>query len=66
VLKADYINEVRMRKHDMSPHLLQVKSAEKLMRHYIETTADIEELKKHLLAQVDYADNALTVISEIV
>lgn len=66
VLKADYINEVRMRKHDMSPHLLQMKSAEKLMRHYIETTTDIEELKKHLLAQVDYADNALTVISEIV
>ena len=66
VLKADYINEVRMRKHDTSPHLLQIKSAERLMRHYIETTTDIEELKKHLLAQVDYVDNALTVISEIV
>lgn len=66
VLKADYINEVRMRKHDMSPHLLQMKSAERLMRHYIDTTTDIVELKKHLLAQVDYADNALAVISEIV
>lgn len=66
VLKADYINEVRMRKHDMSPHLLQMKSAERLMRHYIRTLTDTEELKKHLLAQVDYADNALTVISEIV
>lgn len=66
VLKADYINEVRMRKHDMSPHLLQMKSAERLMRHYIDTTTDLIELKKHLLAQVDYADNALTVISEIV
>lgn len=66
VLKADYINEVRMRKHDMSPHLLQMKSADRLMRHYIDTTTDIVELKKHLLAQVDYADKALTGISEIV
>lgn len=65
-MKTDYINEVRMRKHDMSPHLLQMKSADRLMRHYIDTTTDIVELKKHLLAQVDYADNALTVISEIV
>lgn len=65
-MKTDYINEVRMRKHDMSPHLLQMKSADRLMRHYIDTTTDIVELKKHLLAQVDYADKALTVISEIV
>ena len=66
VMKADYINEVRMRKHDMMPHILQIKSAENLMRHYMESTNDIVELKQHLLTQIDRVGNARSIISDIV
>ena len=66
VMKADYINEVRMRKHDMMPHILQIESAENLMRHYMESTNDIVELKQHLLTQIDRVGNARSIISDIV
>jgi signal transduction histidine kinase len=65
-MKADYINEVRMRKHDMRPHLRQLASAERLMLHYIETNSDIDELKEHLKSQIGYVHKALGCISDIV
>lgn len=39
--KAEYINEVRMRKHDMRPHLRQMASSERLMLHYLDNINDI-------------------------
>jgi len=35
-MKADYINEVRARKHDMMPHLRQLSSARKNLVYYID------------------------------
>lgn len=46
--KSEYINEVRMRKHDMRPHLRQMTSSERLMLYYLDNTNDIEDLIKLL------------------
>ena len=34
-MKADYINEIRSRKHDMMPHLRQLSSARKNLWYYL-------------------------------
>lgn len=65
-MKADYINEVRMRKHDMRPHLRQIASSERLMIHYIDNINEIEELKVHLKKQIANSQSALKSISELV
>ena len=65
-MKTDYINEVRMRKHDMRPHLRQLASTERLMHHYIEESKDLEELKKHMRSQLGYTHEALMSLSTIV
>ena len=65
-MKTEYINEVRMRKHDMRPHLRQLASSERLMLHYIEESSDLEELKKHMCSQLVYTHEALTSLSTIV
>jgi len=65
-MKSDYINEVRMRKHDMRPHLRQLASSERLMLHYIDESKDMEELKKHMRSQLGYVHEALSSLSNIV
>lgn len=64
--KTEYINEVRMRKHDIRPHLRQLASSERLMLHYIDNTSDMEELKRNLRNQIEHSHVALTSISNIV
>ena len=64
--KTEYINEVRMRKHDIRPHLRQLASSERLMLHYIDNTSDMEELKRNLRNQMEHSHVALTSISTIV
>ena len=64
--KAEYINEVRMRKHDMRPHLRQMASSERLMLHYLDNINDIEDLKKLLKKQISTSHNALESLSELV
>lgn len=65
-MKADYINEVRMRKHDMRPHLRQLASSERLMLHYIDNINNLEELKKAMKRQIANSHDALESISELV
>lgn len=65
-MKADYINEVRMRKHDMRPYLRQLASCERLMHHYIEHASNIEDLKVNLINQLKYSHVALDSVSAIV
>lgn len=65
-MKADYINEVCMRKHDMRPHLRQLASSVRLMIHYIDNCNDLEELKSHLHSQLGYTHEALANLSIIV
>ena len=64
--KAEYINEVRMRRHDIRPHLRQLASLEKLMLHYIDNVIDMEELKRILRDKIEHSHVALTSISTIV
>ena len=65
-IKTDFINEIRMRKHDMRPHLRQLASAERLIIHYLETNTNIDELKGHLKKQIGYIHKALGSISIII
>ena len=65
-MKTEYINEVRMRKHDIRPHLRQLASSERLMLHYIDNASDMEELKRNLRNQIEHGHVALTSISMIV
>lgn len=65
-MKTEYINEVRMRKHDMRPHLRQLASSGRLMLYYIDNVSDMEELKRNLRNQIEHSHVALTSISAIV
>ena len=64
--KAEYFNEVRMRKHDMRPYLRQMASSERLMLHYLDNINDIEDLRKLLKKQISTSHNALQSLSEFV
>lgn len=64
--KSEYINEVRMRKHDMRPHLRQMTSSERLMLYYLDNTNDIEDLIRLLKKQLFTSHNALQSLSELV
>ena len=65
-MKTEYVNEVRMRKHDMRPHLRQLASSERLMLHYINNVNNIDELKMNLKKQLEHSQNALAGLSTIV
>lgn len=65
-MKTDYINEVRMRKHDMRPHLRQLASSQRLMSYYINSVSNIDELKKNLKNQLEHSQSALGNLSAIV
>ena len=64
--KAEYINEVRMRKHDMRPYLRQISSAERLMRYYIKDTKNDEDFESHLNIQLARIHDSITHLSDIV
>ena len=65
-MKNDYINEVRMRKHDMRPHLRQLASSERLMLYFIDNISNSDELKKVLKEQIAKSHDALEGLSELV
>lgn len=65
-MKTEYINEVRMRKHDMRPHLRQLASSQRLMLHYVDNASDFEELKRNLRNQLEHSHVALSSLSSIV
>lgn len=52
-MKAEYINEVRMRKHDMRPYLRNIAAEEKLMRYFVE----------NMQSQTDFATKMLQVLN---
>lgn len=65
-MKTEYINEVRMRKHDMRPHMKQLKSAKNLMQHYIDNLNTEENVREHLCRQLTRFQVALTHLSDII
>ena len=65
-MKTEYINEVRMRKHDMRPQMVQLDAAKNLMQHYVDNLDTIEDVKKHLNHQLIRFRNALSHLSDII
>lgn len=64
-MKTDYINEVRMRKHDMKPYLTQIKSTGNLMKYFIENCETLEELKENINNQLGYMQEATQKLSSL-
>lgn len=65
-MKAEYINEVRMRKHDMRPHMKQLNSAKNLMQYYVENMDSIPGVQVLLNNQIRRFSSALEYLSDLV
>ena len=65
-MKTEYINEVRMRKHDMRPHMKQLNSAKNLMQYYVDNLDTTENVQEHLNHQLIRFHNARSHLSDIV
>ena len=65
-MKTEYINEVRMRKHDMRPHMVQLDSAKNLMQHYVDNYNTTENVQEHLRHQLTRFRDALGHLSDII
>ena len=65
-MKTEYINEVRMRKHDMRPHMKQLNSAKNLMQHYVDNMDKIDDVKQHLCHQLTRFHDALNHLSDLI
>ena len=66
IMKTEYINEVRMRKHDMRPHMKQLNSAKNLMQHYVDNMDKIDDVKQHLCHQLTRFHDALNHLSDLI
>lgn len=65
-IKTEYINEVRMRKHDMRPHMKQLNSSKNLMQHYIDNMSTLDDVQIHLNHQLTRFGDALRHLSDII
>lgn len=65
-MKTEYISEIRMRKHDMRPHMKQLNSAKNLMQYYVENMATTENVQDHLKQQLFRFQDALGHLSDII
>ena len=63
--KAEYINEVRMRKHDMSQYLFELKNIEDLMRYYIENRDTETDFCQHIEELLDNFQSSLVELSTL-
>lgn len=66
IMKTEYINEVRMRKHDMRPHMKQLNSAKNLMQHYVDNMDKLDDVEQHLNHQITRFHNALNHLSYLI
>jgi signal transduction histidine kinase len=65
-MKTEYVNEVRMRKHDMRPHMVQLDSSKNLMQYYVDNMDTIDDVKQHLIHQITRFQNALSHLSNLI
>ncbi len=63
--KADYINEVRMRKHDLRPYIVELASIQRRMQRIIENGTDLNALKEQLLDKLQKHSIALRKLSNL-
>ena len=62
-MKAEYINVIRTRKHDMRPYVRELDSAELLMRHYLSKKDEMTDFKTVYDQDKKLVDQALASIS---
>ena len=65
-MKTEYINEVRMRKHDMRPNMKQLNSAKNLMQHYVDNLDTTDDVKQNLNRQLNRFRDALSHLSDLI
>ena len=65
-MKAEYINEVRMRKHDMRPYLTNLGSIGRMMQAYISKLEGMPEIQNKLSSLVVEHKKALESLSNLV
>lgn len=65
-MKADYINEVRTRKHDMRPYLRELGSVERLMRKYVSECNKDSEYQQKMFTLLNQYHVALNHLSDLV
>lgn len=65
-MKAEYIYEIRTRKHDMRPHLRNLRSTERLIRHYLTASNDMSEMTEKICGLLDRWKVSLEQLSNLV
>lgn len=66
MMKADYINEVRTRKHDMRPYLRELGSVERFIRDYVPRAGAMPDFKDKMERLMDQYHSALSSLSALV
>ena len=64
-MKTEYINEVRMRKHDMGQYIFELMNIEDLMRYYIENRDTEKDFCKNLEELLDNFHSSLGELSSL-
>lgn len=65
-MKAEYINVIRTRKHDMRPYVRELDSAELLMRHYLSKKDEMTDFDDKMNVILDQYHIALSKLSELI
>ena len=65
-MKAEYINTIRTRKHDMRPYVRELGSIERIMRHYVSQKEDTEDFAEKMTNLLDQYHIALNKLSELI
>ena len=63
--KTEYINEVRMRKHDLIPYTRELGSIQRRMQRIIESSTNLESLKSELSDKLRKHNSALQKLSRL-
>ena len=64
-MKSDFIDEIRMRKHDMAPYIVQINSAERRLRKRVETALQNDEDKQFIVDRLDSIASAIKKLSNM-
>lgn len=65
-MKAEYINIIRTRKHDMRPYVRELGSVERIMRHYVSQKENMEDFTEKMTSLLDQYHIALNKLSELI
>lgn len=64
-MKTEYINEVRMRKHDIGQKVFDLMNTEDLMRYYVENRETESDLWPQIVEQLDHFRKTINELSDM-